>query len=116
MTTNNIAIIVDFDAVEGKADELVALLTDHGQRTLQEEKGCLRFEVIRPFGDDGLPLDDRVAVNELYRGQTALEAHRTNPRSPAFGAALGALTTARRVVKAYVAAAGQSTETEQGQP
>ena len=62
--------------------KLVASLRDHARRTLHEEPGCLRFEVIRPIDTNGNPIGNRVMVSELYASEAAFAAHKANPRMP----------------------------------
>ena len=73
-------IIVEFETLDGREAEFTALMRDHARKTLQEEPGCLRFEVIKPVEPDGTPIPNRVMVNELYADQAALAAHERNPR------------------------------------
>ena len=90
------------DAAPGMGDRLWTLLNDHGRKTLAEEPGCLRFEAFRPLDDSGQAVEGCVVVNELYAGDEALAAHRSNPRIPVFSAALSTMTTGRRALKGAV--------------
>jgi autoinducer 2-degrading protein len=75
-----ISIIVEYETQEGREQEFASLIKDHARRTLFEEEGCLRFEVLKPVDAGGRPIPDRMMVSELYADQTAVDAHGQNPR------------------------------------
>lgn len=89
-------IVVEFEAAADAGDRLVSVLEEHARRTLEEEPGCLRFDVLEPLDEAGHPVPGRVVVCETYRDSMALEAHRANPRMERVFAALSALTVSRR--------------------
>lgn len=96
------AIIVEFETLEGKEEEFTRLISDHARRTLAEEEGCLRFEVLKPVGPDGTPVPNRVMVNELYAGPEAVAAHEANPRLLLVRGATGPLLKSRRLMLSRV--------------
>ena len=93
-----LTIIVEFETLDGKEAEFIAAISDHARRTLAEEPGCLRFEVIKPIERDGTPIPNRVMVNELYRDEAALTAHENNPRMPSLRGVTGPLLKSRRLI------------------
>ncbi len=93
-------VIVEFDTLEGAEPEFTRIMSDHANRTLVEEPGCLRFEVIKPVGKDGEPMPNQVMVNELYSDQAALAAHNTNPRIQTVRDAIAPLLKSRRLIVA----------------
>lgn len=93
-------IIVEFETLEGAEPEFVRIISDHASRTLNEETGCLRFDVIKPLGEDGQPLPNKVMVNELYADQAAVDVHNANPRMVPLRAATGPLLKSRRLIMA----------------
>lgn len=95
---SELTIIVEFETQPGREDEFVAIIRDHARRTLQEEPGCLRFEVIKPIERDGTPIANKVMVNELYADEAAVTAHENNPRMAALGATLKPLLASRRLI------------------
>jgi len=97
-----IAIIVEFETVPGRLSEVEALLREHAARTLAEEPGCLRFEVLRPVERDGRLVPDRLAVSELYADRAAVAAHESSPRLPSLREAYGPLLSGRRLIMAEV--------------
>jgi quinol monooxygenase YgiN len=99
---SRIAIIVEFETLDGREAEFTAIISEHARRTLEEEPGCLRFEVIKPEERDGTPVPNQVIVNELYADAAAVAAHEANPRMPSVGAATGPLLARRRLIRAAV--------------
>ncbi len=99
-----VTIIMEFETVEGAAAEFERIILDHAQRTLIEEQGCLRFDVFRPFDEDGTPKPDWLAVNELYADDAAVAAHRANPRMAPLGDAIKPLVKSRRAIRGHALA------------
>jgi quinol monooxygenase YgiN len=97
-----IAIIVEFDILEGREEEFTRLISEHARLTLEEEEGCLRFEVIKPIERNGTPIPNKLIVNELYQAEPAVTRHEQNPRMPGLGAATGKLLAGRRLILAEV--------------
>jgi quinol monooxygenase YgiN len=97
-----ISIIVEYETHEGRETEFASLIKDHARRTLFEEEGCLRFEVLKPVDADGAPLPNRMMVSELYADHTAVDLHRSNPRLAIVRAALEPLLKSRRLILAEV--------------
>lgn len=95
-----VMVIVEYETNEGCDAKLVASLRDHARRTLHEEPGCLRFEVIRPIDEHGNPIGNRLMVCELYASQAAFAAHKANPRMPGLQAKNAPLLKSRRVIPA----------------
>lgn len=99
---SQMAIIVEFETLDGKEDAFLQVIREHARRTLAEEPGCLRFEVIKPIERDGTPIPNRVLVNELYADEPAVSAHEKNPRMPSVGSAVGPLVKSRRLILSAV--------------
>ena len=97
-----ISIIVEYETHEGREAEFAALMKDHARRTLFEEDGCLRFEVLKPVDAEGAPIPNRMMVSELYADQTAVDLHGGNPRLATVRAAFGPLLKSRRLILAQV--------------
>lgn len=98
-----IAIIVEFDIVEGCEAEFTARIGEHARLTLEEEEGCLRFEVIKPIQRDGTPIPNKLIVNELYADEPAVTRHEANPRMPSLRAGNAKLLAGSRLVMAELA-------------
>ena len=105
-----VTIIVEFETVEGAAAEFERIITDHARRTLHEERGCLRFEVVRPLDASGRPDPDRLVVDELYADEAAVAAHRANPRMAPLLAAMAPLIKAERRIEAHALSQSQIDE------
>lgn len=93
-------IVVEFETLDGREEEFTAIMRDHARRTLNEEPGCLRFEVIKPVERDGTPIPNRLMVNELYASESAVTAHEANPRMPSLGERTRPLLASRRLITA----------------
>lgn len=93
-----LTIIVEFETHKGSEEEFIAIIKDHARRTLQEEPGCLRFDVIKPIERDGTPIPNKVMVNELYADEAAVTVHENNPRMSALRETLKPLLASRRLV------------------
>lgn len=93
-------IIVEYETLDGQEDALTALMRDHAAKTLEEEHGCLRFEVVKPIERDGTPIRNRLMISELYADEAAFSAHANNPRIPGLGAAIKPLLVSRRLIMA----------------
>jgi quinol monooxygenase YgiN len=97
-----ICIIVEYETHDGREEEFASLIKDHARRTLFEEDGCLRFEVLKPVDADGTPIPNRMMVNELYADQTAVDLHGNNPRLAIVRAAFGPLLKSRKLTLAQI--------------
>ncbi|MBB3143671.1 quinol monooxygenase YgiN [Phyllobacterium trifolii] len=95
-----LTIIVEFETHEGREEEFIALIREHARKTLEEEPGCLRFEVIKPIERNGTPIANKVMVNELYANEAAVTAHENNPRLPRVRAANAPLLKSSRLILA----------------
>ena len=91
-------VIVEYEIQDGREEDFTALMKDHARRTLFEEDGCLRFEVLKPVDETGAPITGRLMVNELYTGQSALNTHKESPRLAALRSRIGTLIKSRRVL------------------
>jgi (4S)-4-hydroxy-5-phosphonooxypentane-2,3-dione isomerase len=69
-----LANIVTVNVKPGKVDAVVAALLAHKERSLKGEPGTMRFEVLRPRGDDS-----KLMTYEVYEDEAAFEAHRSAP-------------------------------------
>jgi autoinducer 2-degrading protein len=75
-----LALIVEYETKPGNESEFDAVLRAHALRCLDEEPGCLRFEVIRPLDEEGNIIPNRFMANELFSDREALTAHRSTAR------------------------------------
>lgn len=99
---SQIAIIVEFQLEPGKQGEFEKLIRAHAERSLKEEKGCLRFEVLQAIDSDGSLIADCIWLTELYESAEAVKEHEDSPRMPILGEAIGSLVANKRLIKAAI--------------
>ena len=95
-------VIVEFEIEEGRAAEFRALIIEHARRTLEEEQGCLRFEVLEIIDRDGSAAPGHIMAHEVYASRLAFAQHEQNPRLERVRAAMAPLVKSRRLVLARV--------------
>lgn len=100
-----ITIIVEFETVDGAEAEFTRVIIEHARRTLQEEPGCLRFEVVQPMDAEGRPLPNQLMVNELYADQAAVDIHRGTPRMAILADTIKPLVKSKRSIRALAVGA-----------
>jgi len=66
-----LALLVEMKIRTGRRDEFMPLILTNARRSLAEEPGCRRFDVLLPA--DGA---DRVILYEIYDDEVAFDAHR----------------------------------------
>ncbi len=72
---SKIAIVVEFQIKPGCLEDFLKVIREHATGTLQEEDGCLQFDVLLP--KDG---GDRVLLYEAYRDDEAFKVHGQSAR------------------------------------
>lgn len=97
-----ITIIVEFETVPGRQAEFEAVIREHARRTVADEPGCLRFDVLHLVDETGARVPNKLLVNELYADRAAVVAHRASERMPKVGAAITPLLASRRLIEAEV--------------
>jgi len=97
-----ISIVVEYELHPGREDDFTALLRDHARRSLFEEDGCLRFDVLKPVDENGAPITNRMMVSEVYADQTAVDAHMANPRLAALRATTAPMLKSRRLMMSHI--------------
>jgi quinol monooxygenase YgiN len=73
MSEPEVAIVVHYQAMQGKGDEVAALLARHAAAT-RAEPGNLDFVALRSTGDP-----DSFVLYERYSSREAFEAHQASP-------------------------------------
>ena len=74
-----IGIIVEFKIKPGHFAAFDALIREHAAKTLAEEPGCERFDVLQPM-TKGARDESRIMLCEIYKDRAAFDAHGKNPR------------------------------------
>lgn len=82
------AIIVRIRLAPGAAEAFRPLLEENARRSLGDEPGCRRFDVLS--GLDGAA-PEAVTLYEIYDDEAAFEAHLQTPHYARFKAATAAL-------------------------
>jgi len=73
MSASEVAIVVHYQAMEGKGDEVAALLARHTAAT-RAEPGCRDFVALRGTEDP-----DSFVLYERYESDEAFKAHQASP-------------------------------------
>jgi autoinducer 2-degrading protein len=58
-----IALIVEIETHSATEIEFDSVIRAHARACLDEEPGCLRFEILRPLDDGGNPIRNRFIVS-----------------------------------------------------
>ena len=66
-----LALIVEMRIRPGRRSEFMPLILENARRSLEEEPGCRRFDVLLPA--EGA---ERVVLYEIYDDENAFDAHR----------------------------------------
>ena len=94
-----LALIVEMHLRPGRSTEFLPLILENGRRSIADEPGCRRFDVLAPA--EGA---DRVVLYEIYDDEAAFDAHRTTDHYIEFRAAARDLITETVVQRFSVAA------------
>ena len=93
-----VTVIVEYEVEPADKPKLVEIINAHARRTLNEEPGCIWFDLVQPIDQAGNPADDRLVIFELYRDSDAFDKHRASPNLPQYFANTGPLIKSRRPV------------------
>lgn len=92
-------VLVEFVLVPGAAAEFERLIVDNATRSVSDEPGCLRFDVLRPPA-----APDTIVLYEVYTDAEAFAAHRASAHFLSFDRAAATLVASKRIIQAnYVA-------------
>ena len=89
---SKLVIVVDFQLHPGAAEQFMPLMQQNAQASVQDEPGCLQFDVLTP---DNEP--DEVFLYEVYENDEAFARHLQTPHFLAFKAAVGELVKSQSV-------------------
>lgn len=84
------AIIVDFEALPGKGDEVREVLQTQARNAIEKEPGCGYFDVCTDPDDP-----HKFFLYELYDDQAAIEAHGKYDHYASFRASIDPLLKSR---------------------
>ncbi|GAB1584272.1 hypothetical protein PPNSA23_42150 [Phyllobacterium phragmitis] len=78
---------------------MLDILREHARLTVEQEPGCLRFEVLQPVNENGSAIPERLMLTELYADENAAAAHAKNPRLPTLLARIRPLLNEEKVTR-----------------
>jgi quinol monooxygenase YgiN len=93
-----IAVIVEYEVEPANKAKLVEIISAHARRTLNEEPGCIWFDLVYPTDQAGDQASDRLVIFELYRDVEAFDKHRASPNLPLYFANTASLIKNRRPI------------------
>ena len=71
---SKVALVVEFDIKPEHRQAFEDIIRFHAKRTLDNEEGCIRFDVLIPQRDA-----NKIFLFECYRDAAAFEAHGKSP-------------------------------------
>ncbi len=88
---SKVALVVELGMVPGQRDAFLERARRHAETCLEEEAGCLRFDLLVPE-DAG----DQVFLYEIYVDQAAVDFHLATPRMARYLADTGPMIASRQ--------------------
>jgi quinol monooxygenase YgiN len=101
-----ITVIVEYEVEPANRATLVAIISAHARRTLNEEPGCIWFDVIYPMDQTGEQASDRLVIFEIYRDAEAFDKHRASSNLPLYFANTSPLIKNRRPIVGTIQESG----------
>jgi (4S)-4-hydroxy-5-phosphonooxypentane-2,3-dione isomerase len=95
-----LVITVAIELVEGGLAAFLPLITENAARSLADEPGCLRFDVLQPIAPEARAA---VFLYEIYVNDAAFDEHLASPHYDAFNTASAALIRAKDVQRFRIA-------------
>ena len=71
---SKICLVVDFTVKPGTKVQFLDIIKEHASKTLENEEGCLQFEVCDPMEGES-----HVFLYEMYADDAAFEVHKASP-------------------------------------
>lgn len=87
-------ILVEFRIEPGQLDEFLFSVNENANRSVTDEDGCVRFDVLVPVGDES-----KVILYEIYSSLEAFEIHKVSPHVRKFETATRTLVLDKRVTE-----------------
>ncbi len=76
---SKVALVVELGMVPGRRDAFLERARRHAETCLEEEAGCLRFDILVP--DEA---GDQVFLYEVYADQPAVDMHMATPHMASY--------------------------------
>ena len=89
-------ITVAFEIEPDARGQFISLVTANAKASLDNEPGCLRFDVLLPLSED----NSEILLYEIYRDRAAFEAHLASAHFLSFDAATRSVVR-RKTVRDY---------------
>jgi quinol monooxygenase YgiN len=87
-------ITVDFDLLPGALDPFIALIKENARKSLAEEPGCHRFDVLVQRG-----VPDHILLYEIYKNRAAFEVHLKSRHFAEFNTASAPYVKEKKVIE-----------------
>jgi quinol monooxygenase YgiN len=87
------AVIVGFTVKDADRPAFLRLLRENARRSVTEEAGCLRFDLVEADGDRG-----QVWLYEIYADRQAFELHLASPHFREFDGATREMISGKQVL------------------
>ncbi|MGQ0578228.1 MAG: putative quinol monooxygenase [Betaproteobacteria bacterium] len=87
-------ITVDFYLLPGALEPFIALIKENARKSLAEEPGCQRFDVLVQKG-----VPDHILLYEIYKNRAAFELHLKSRHFAEFSAASAPYVKDKKVVE-----------------
>jgi (4S)-4-hydroxy-5-phosphonooxypentane-2,3-dione isomerase len=101
-------ITVEFRLLPGCREAFLPLIRENARRSLADEPGCRRFDVLVPHSNDS-GTDECVLLYEIYNDENAFEAHCRTPHFFEFDRASRSLYEAK-IIQRYTLIQGTEAE------
>jgi len=88
---SKVALVVELGVVPGQRDAFLARAHGHAEACLEQEPGCLRFDVLASE-----EAGDRVFLYEVYADQAAVDFHLSTPRMAKYLEDTGPMIASRK--------------------
>jgi quinol monooxygenase YgiN len=87
-------ITVDFYLLPGALDPFIALIKENARKSLAEEPGCHRFDVLVQRG-----VPDHILLYEIYKNRAAFEVHLKSRHFAEFNAASAPYVKEKKMIE-----------------
>ena len=91
---NRFVITVDFYLLPGALDPFLALIKENARRSLAEEAGCHRFDVLVQKG-----VPDHIVLYEIYQNRAAFDIHLKSRHFAEFNSASAPYVSDKKVIE-----------------
>ncbi|MDW6023936.1 antibiotic biosynthesis monooxygenase family protein [Mesorhizobium sp. BAC0120] len=108
---NAYAIIVDFELKPGAQQAFRRLVDENARASVENERGCRRFDVLEPRD-----ATDRVLLYEIYEDEAAFADHLNSLHYERFDRESASLVSQKSVTQCDLVCNGLPANTSEGKP